>query len=57
MQCVAEDHDVLTITMDSWPASLYDAAKGRLFSLGSHISMERNREYEAWPGVLDTPAC
>ena len=34
VQCVVEDHDVLTITMDSWPASLYDAAKGRLFSLG-----------------------
>jgi ABC-type branched-subunit amino acid transport system substrate-binding protein len=54
VQCVVEDHDVLTITMDSWPASLYDAAKGRLFALGAHISMERNREYQAWPGVLDT---
>ena len=53
MQCVVDDHDVLTITMDSWPTSLYDAAKGRLFSLGSHISIERNREYQAWPGVLD----
>jgi ABC-type branched-subunit amino acid transport system substrate-binding protein len=53
VQCVAADHDVLTITMDSWPTSLYEAAKGRLFSLGSHISMERNREYRAWPGVLD----
>jgi ABC-type branched-subunit amino acid transport system substrate-binding protein len=54
VQCVVEDHDVLTITMDSWPASLYDAAKGRLFSLAAHISMERNREYQAWPKVLDT---
>ncbi len=53
VQCVVVDHDVLTITMDSWPASLYDAAKGRLFALGSHISMERDREYQAWPGVLD----
>jgi len=54
VQCAAVDHDVLTITMDSWPASLYDAAKGRLFALGSHISLERNRAYQAWPGVLDT---
>jgi ABC-type branched-subunit amino acid transport system substrate-binding protein len=53
VQCVVADHDVLTITMDSWPASLYAAAKGRLFALGSHISIERNREYQAWPGVLD----
>ena len=48
VQCVAADHDVLTITMDSWPASLYDAAEGRLFSLASHISIERDREYRAW---------
>jgi ABC-type branched-subunit amino acid transport system substrate-binding protein len=53
VQCVAADHDVLTITMDSWPASLYEAAKGRLFALGSHISTERNRVYRSWPGVLD----
>ena len=53
VQCVAADHDVLTITMDSWPASLYDAAEGRLFSLASHISIERDREYRAWPGILD----
>jgi len=53
VQCVV-DHDVLAITMDSWPASLYDAAKGRLFSLGSHISIEQNRAYQTWPGVLDT---
>ena len=53
VQCVAGDHDFLTITMDSWPASLYDAAKGRLFSLASHISVERDREYRAWPKLLD----
>ena len=53
VQCVAADHNVLTITMDSWPNSLYAAAKGRLFSLGSHISIGENREYQAWPGVLD----
>jgi ABC-type branched-subunit amino acid transport system substrate-binding protein len=53
VQCVAADHDVLTITMDSWPASLYAASEGRLFSLASHISIERDREYRAWPGILD----
>jgi ABC-type branched-subunit amino acid transport system substrate-binding protein len=53
VQCVAADHNVLTITMDSWPKSLYAAAKGRLFSLASHISIEQNREYQAWPRVLN----
>jgi ABC-type branched-subunit amino acid transport system substrate-binding protein len=53
VQCVAADHNVLTITMDSWPNSLYASAKGRLFSLGSHISIGENREYQAWPGVLN----
>jgi hypothetical protein len=53
VQCVVVDHDPLTITMDSWPESLYTAAKGRLFSVGSHISIEANREYKAWPNVLD----
>jgi ABC-type branched-subunit amino acid transport system substrate-binding protein len=53
VQCVAADHNVLTITMDSWPDSLYAAAKGRLFSLASHISIGQNAEYRAWPGVLD----
>ncbi len=53
VQCVAADHNVLTITMDSWPSSLYAAAKGRLFSLGSHISIGENREYQAWPRVLN----
>ncbi len=53
VQCVAADHNVLTITMDSWPNSLYAAAKSRLFSLGSHISIEQNREYQAWPRVLN----
>jgi ABC-type branched-subunit amino acid transport system substrate-binding protein len=52
VQCVADDHDVVTITMDSWPESLYTNAKGRLFSLGSHISVQRNRMYRAWPQIL-----
>jgi len=53
IQCVAVDHGALTISMDSWPTSLYAAAKSRLFSLGSHISIEQNREYQAWPRVLN----
>jgi ABC-type branched-subunit amino acid transport system substrate-binding protein len=53
VQCIAEDHDPLTITMDSWPDSLYEAADGRLFSVGSHISVGMSRMYSAWPGILD----
>ena len=53
VQCVANDHDVLTITMDSWPESLYTNAKGRLFSLGSHISIGSTQLYRAWPRILD----
>jgi ABC-type branched-subunit amino acid transport system substrate-binding protein len=53
VQCVAEDHDPLTITMDSWTDSLYEAAEGRLFSVGSHISVGMSRLYRAWPGILD----
>ncbi len=56
VQCVADDHDVLTITMDSWPESLYTNAKGRLFSLASHISIESSRLYRAWPRILDDAA-
>ncbi len=56
VQCVAVDHDVLTITMDSWPESLYSNAKGRLFSLASHISIESTRLYRAWPRILDDAA-
>ena len=53
VQCVANDHDVLTITMDSWPESLYTNAKGRLFSVGSHISIGSTQLYRAWPRILD----
>ena len=54
VQCVAVDHDVLTITMDSWPESLYDAApRAGCSRVASHISIERDREYRAWPRILD----
>jgi hypothetical protein len=50
------EHDVLAIAMDSYPSSYFDDADGRLFSIGSHLSMNRSREYSAWPGLLDDPA-
>jgi ABC-type branched-subunit amino acid transport system substrate-binding protein len=52
VQCTAIDHPVLTISMDSWPTSYYERAKGRLFSLGSHMSAGRDRVYRAWPKIL-----
>ena len=53
---MAAEHDVLTVAMDSYPASYFEEAEGRLFSVGSHLSMNRTREYRAWPGLLDEPA-
>ena len=34
VQCIAVEHDVLTIAMDSYPASYFEEAEGRLFSIG-----------------------
>ncbi|HZJ27655.1 MAG TPA: ABC transporter substrate-binding protein [Acidimicrobiia bacterium] len=53
VECTAIDHDVLTITMDSWPDSFFEEAEGRLFSVATHLSMSRTREYDAWPELLD----
>jgi ABC-type branched-subunit amino acid transport system substrate-binding protein len=56
VDCVATEHDVLTIAMDSFPKSYYDEADGRLFSVGSHLSMQRDRAFAAWPKLLEGPA-
>jgi ABC-type branched-subunit amino acid transport system substrate-binding protein len=56
IQCVAAEHGALTIAMDSFPESYFEEAEGRLFSVGSHLSMNRTREYRSWPGLLDEPA-
>jgi ABC-type branched-subunit amino acid transport system substrate-binding protein len=54
VECVAVDHDnALAITMDSWPDSDYEGADGRLFSVATHTSLGREREYRAWPKILD----
>jgi ABC-type branched-subunit amino acid transport system substrate-binding protein len=54
VECVAVDHDnAIAITMDSWPESVYAGADGRLFSVATHTSLGRDREYGAWPRVLD----
>jgi ABC-type branched-subunit amino acid transport system substrate-binding protein len=52
VKCSAVDHQVLTIAMDSWPQSLYDQSQGRLFSVGSNISVSSTRLYTAWPTIL-----
>jgi ABC-type branched-subunit amino acid transport system substrate-binding protein len=53
IECTAIDHDILTITMDSWPDRYYERSEGRVFSLGSHISLGRDRVYRGWPKILD----
>jgi ABC-type branched-subunit amino acid transport system substrate-binding protein len=53
VECTAVDHDVVTITMDSWPESFYEGSDGRLFSVATHTSVSRSREYRAWPKILD----
>jgi ABC-type branched-subunit amino acid transport system substrate-binding protein len=54
IECAAVDHDnVLTITMDSWPDSYYAESGGRLFAIGPHLSIGRQRVYHAWPKILD----
>lgn len=53
LECTAIDHPILTITMDSWPDRYYERAKGRVFSVGSQISLGRDRLYRAWPKILD----
>ncbi|MGH8977056.1 MAG: ABC transporter substrate-binding protein [Acidimicrobiia bacterium] len=54
VECAAVDHDnVITITMDSWPDSFYEGADGRLFSVATHTSVSRSREYAAWPRILE----
>ena len=54
IECAAVDHDnVITMTMDSWPDSFYAESGGRLFSVATHTSIGRQREYRAWPKILD----
>jgi ABC-type branched-subunit amino acid transport system substrate-binding protein len=54
VECVAVDHDnAIAITMDSWPESDYEKSDGRLFSVATHTSLGREREYRAWPKILD----
>lgn len=53
VECSARHEGAITITMDSWPDSFYDEGEGRLFSVATHTSVSRQREYRAWPEVLD----
>lgn len=52
VNCVAVEHHALTLAMDSYPASYYEDSGGRLFSVGSHISVGTDRAYAAWPRLL-----
>lgn len=51
-RCVAAQNRALTVSMGTWPDSLYKEAKGRLFSVGSNSSISRDRVYAAWPKAL-----
>jgi len=52
-ECALQYENALTITMDSWPDSFYERSDGRLFSVATHTSVSREREYRAWPHILD----
>jgi ABC-type branched-subunit amino acid transport system substrate-binding protein len=54
VQCVAVSHNTLAVTMDSWQKSVYDQANGRLVSVGTHLGADIEREYGAFPGLLQT---
>jgi ABC-type branched-subunit amino acid transport system substrate-binding protein len=53
-QCTAVSHDQLTMGMDSWQQSVYDAAHGRLFSAASQLSVSIERQYAALPGIFQS---
>ena len=58
VQCVAEDHDVLTITMDSWPASLYDDGEGSALLAGlAHLDRNATVSTRRGPRSSTTPGC
>jgi hypothetical protein len=51
-RCVAVQNKTLAISMASWPESLYQQAKGRLFAVGSNSSFSRDRAFAAFPKIL-----
>jgi ABC-type branched-subunit amino acid transport system substrate-binding protein len=52
-QCVGVAHNQIAITMDSWEQKMYSDAGGRLFSVGTPMSIDVEREYSFWPSLLD----
>jgi hypothetical protein len=53
VQCVAVAHDQIAMTMDSWAKKMYSDSDGRLFSVGTPMSINVEREYSYWPTLLD----
>jgi ABC-type branched-subunit amino acid transport system substrate-binding protein len=53
VQCVSVAHDQLAITMDSWTQKMYSDSGGRIFSVGTSMSIDVEREYSFWPTLLD----
>jgi hypothetical protein len=51
-RCVAVQNKALTVSMSTWPDALYKQAKGRLFAVGSNVSIGRDKAYAAWPKIL-----
>lgn len=54
VQCVSDSHTQLGIAMDSWQKSVYDGAQGRLFSLGTPISVSIERSYSFFPQLMQS---
>ncbi len=54
VKCVSVSHSFLADTMDSWQKSIYDEANGRVFSLATDLGANIEREYGAFPGLLQT---
>jgi ABC-type branched-subunit amino acid transport system substrate-binding protein len=52
VECTAIAHQQLTITMDSWRKQVYDDADGRIFSVGTPMSVDIERAYAALPTLL-----
>ena len=52
VECAAIAHQQLAITMDSWRKKIYDDADGRIFSIGTPMSVDIERAYGALPTLL-----
>jgi hypothetical protein len=52
VRCVSVQHPVVSMTMNHWDDDLYADAEGRVFSCCTNTSAGTNRQYAAWPRLL-----